>query len=82
MTSARLVPREELLRAYEEEVGESVDREAVAWWELLGLVKLLALFFTGGAQVAAGRTTNPLLASLPLTAANWIERLLLEEMGR
>ena len=50
--------------------------------ELLGLVKLLALFFTGGAQVAAGRTTNPLLASLPLTAANWVEQLLLEEMGR
>jgi len=57
-----LMPREEFLRQYEELTGIRVDPQALHFWELLGNVKLAAIFLTGARSLAEGKTREPILA--------------------
>ena len=76
-----LAPRAELTAAYEEATSSVVDLESLFWWEILGLVKLNALFMTGAAQFASGRTTDPSMALMSIASINRVERWLVEELS-
>ncbi len=54
--------REEFLRLYQEITGIRVDPQALHFWELLGNVKLAAIFLTGARSLAEGKTREPILA--------------------
>jgi len=59
-----LMERQEFYRMYEEATGLTVDAEAVRFWEVLGNVKLAAIFLTGGRSFCDGRTGSPMMALL------------------
>ena len=53
-----LLSREELYRRYEAASGLRVDPDAVRFWEVLGNVKLAAIFLTGARSFAEGRSKD------------------------
>jgi aminoglycoside phosphotransferase (APT) family kinase protein len=57
-----LLPRDEAYRLYAQASGVRVDEEAVRWWEILGNVKLAAIFLTGARSFVEGRTHAILMA--------------------
>jgi aminoglycoside phosphotransferase (APT) family kinase protein len=59
-----LMERERFYRLYEEASGNRVDPEAVRFWEILGNVKLAAIFLTGARSFCEGRTHSPMMAFL------------------
>ncbi|HLB27447.1 MAG TPA: phosphotransferase family protein [Dehalococcoidia bacterium] len=71
-----LMPREEFYRLYEGASGLTVHRESVRFWEVLGNVKLAAIFLTGARSFCDGRTRSIMMA---LVGRN-INRLELEIM--
>jgi aminoglycoside phosphotransferase (APT) family kinase protein len=71
-----LMEREQFYRMYEEAGGERIDEEAVRFWEILGNVKLAAIFITGARNFREGRTRSPMMAFLGRN----IRRLELEVM--
>ena len=71
-----LMSREEFYRMYEEASGLAVHPEGVRFWEVLGNVKLAAIFLTGARSFCDGRTRSVMMA---LVGRN-INRLELEIM--
>jgi aminoglycoside phosphotransferase (APT) family kinase protein len=59
-----LMERQDFYRMYEEATGLRVDTEAIRFWEVLGNVKLAAIFLTGGRSFCDGRTGSPMMALL------------------
>ncbi len=59
-----LLERRDYYRRYEEASGLKVDEESVRFWELLGNVKLAAIFLTGARSFCEGRTRAPMMALL------------------
>jgi len=59
-----LLRREEFYEKYSAASGLRVDEEAVRFWEVLGNVKLAAIFLTGGRSFCEGRTRAPMMALL------------------
>ena len=59
-----LMERDQFYRLYVEAGGIKVDAEAVRFWELLGNVKLAAIFITGARSFSEGRTRSPMMAFL------------------
>ncbi len=57
-----LVPRESFYEMYEEAGGFPIDRQSVFFYELLGNVKLAAIFVTGGRTFVEGRSADMILA--------------------
>jgi aminoglycoside phosphotransferase (APT) family kinase protein len=57
-----LVPHERFYAMYEEAGGFPVDRKAVFFWELLGNLKLVVIFLTGGRALVEGTTGDLILA--------------------
>ena len=54
--------RREFYRLYEEASGFRVDEAAVRFWEVLGNVKLAAIFLTGARSFCQGRTRSIMMA--------------------
>jgi aminoglycoside phosphotransferase (APT) family kinase protein len=59
-----LMEREQFYRMYTEATGIDVNEEAVRFWEVLGNLKLAAIFVTGGRSFCDGRTHSPMMAFL------------------
>jgi aminoglycoside phosphotransferase (APT) family kinase protein len=59
-----LMERADFYRMYEERSGLTVNEEAVRFYEVLGNVKLAAIFVTGARSFSDGRTRNPMMAFL------------------
>lgn len=59
-----LVGRQEYYRMYEEASGREVDEDAIRFWEVLGNVKLAAIFITGARSFCDGRTRSAMMALL------------------
>jgi aminoglycoside phosphotransferase (APT) family kinase protein len=59
-----LMAREDFFKRYEEASGFAVTEEAVRFWEVLGNVKLAAIFLTGARSFCDGRTRSPMMAFL------------------
>ena len=59
-----LMDRANFIRWYEEASGLSVDEESLRFWEVLGNVKLAAIFLTGARSFCEGRTRSPMMAFL------------------
>ncbi len=59
-----LLDRAEFYRGYEDAGGFPVSEEAVHFWEVLGNVKLAAIFITGARSFCDGRTRSPMMAFL------------------
>ncbi len=59
-----LLERDEFYRLYTEATGIEVSAEAVRFWEVLGNLKLAAIFITGGKSFTDGRTHSPMTAFL------------------
>jgi aminoglycoside phosphotransferase (APT) family kinase protein len=59
-----LMERNEFYRRYSEATGFEVNDEAVRFWEILGNVKLAAIFITGARSFCDGRTRSPMMAFL------------------
>jgi aminoglycoside phosphotransferase (APT) family kinase protein len=71
-----LMAREDFYRMYQEATGLKVDADAVRFWEVLGNVKLAAIFITGARSFCDGRTRSMMMA---LVGRN-VNRLELEIM--
>lgn len=71
-----LMERGEFREKYSAATGLDVPEEAIRFWEVLGNVKLAAIFLTGGKSFCDGRTRTPMMAFL----ARNIGRLELEIM--
>src|SRR3990172_647113 len=59
-----LMTRDEFYRAYSELTGLEIDDESLRFWEVLGNVKLAAIFLTGGRSFCEGRTASVMVALL------------------
>ena len=59
-----LMTRDEFYRAYSELTGLEIDDESLRFWEVLGNVKLAAIFLTGGRSFCEGRTASVMMALL------------------
>jgi aminoglycoside phosphotransferase (APT) family kinase protein len=59
-----LLDRADLYRMYIEASGIQIDDESVRFWEVLGNVKLAAIFLTGGRSYCEGRTHSAMMAFL------------------
>lgn len=59
-----LMDRKEYYRMYEEASGFKIDEDAVRFWEVLGNVKLAAIFITGARSYCDGRTRSIMMALL------------------
>ena len=59
-----LMERTEFYRRYEEASGLRVNEEAIRFWEVLGNLKLAAIFLTGARSFCEGRTRAPMMAFL------------------
>ncbi len=57
-----LMARDQFYQAYEQATGLKIDAEAVRSWELLGNVKLAAIFITGARSFCDGRTRSIMMA--------------------
>ena len=57
-----LLPRQEFYRRYEQASGLRVDEASVRFWEVLGNLKLAAIFLTGARSYAEGRSKDPVHA--------------------
>jgi aminoglycoside phosphotransferase (APT) family kinase protein len=75
-----LMERQEFYRLYEEATGLTVDAEAMRFWEVLGNVKLAAIFLTGGRSFCDGRTGSPMMALLGRSVGR-LELEILDLMG-
>jgi aminoglycoside phosphotransferase (APT) family kinase protein len=71
-----LVPRETFFGMYEAAGGFPVDREAASFYEVLGNVKLVVIFLTGGRSFVEG-STNDLILGLTTRMIPGIEAELL-----
>jgi len=59
-----LMERPDFYRAYQEMSGLRVDEDAIRFYEVLGNIKLAAIFVTGARSFSDGRTRNPMMAFL------------------
>ena len=59
-----LMEREDFYRQYSDASGLRIDEEAVLFWEVLGNVKLAAIFLTGARSFCDGRTRSAMMAFL------------------
>jgi aminoglycoside phosphotransferase (APT) family kinase protein len=59
-----LMERADFYRMYSEASGIEIDEESVRFWEVLGNVKLAAIFLTGGRSYCEGRTHSAMMAFL------------------
>jgi aminoglycoside phosphotransferase (APT) family kinase protein len=71
-----LMERQEFYGLYEKATGLTVDEEAIRFWEVLGNVKLAAIFLTGARSFCDGRTDSLMMALLGRN----VQRLELEIM--
>jgi aminoglycoside phosphotransferase (APT) family kinase protein len=56
--------REDFYRMYQEASGLKIDEDAVRFWEVVGNIKLAAIFITGARSFTDARTRSPLMAFL------------------
>ncbi|MBI2912565.1 MAG: phosphotransferase family protein [Chloroflexi bacterium] len=75
-----LMPRQEFYRMYEEATGLMVPEESVRFWEVLGNVKLAAIFITGARSFCEGRTGSVMMALLGRNIAR-LELEIMDLMG-
>jgi aminoglycoside phosphotransferase (APT) family kinase protein len=59
-----LMERSDFLRNYEQVSGLTATEEAVRFWEVLGNLKLAAIFLTGARSFCDGRTRSAMMAFL------------------
>jgi aminoglycoside phosphotransferase (APT) family kinase protein len=75
-----LMEREQFYKLYEDASGFAVVPEAIRFWELLGNVKLAAIFLTGARSFCEGRTRSPMMAFLGRNIAR-LELEIMDLMG-
>jgi len=71
-----LMERADFYQKYEAASGITVDADSVRFWEVLGNVKLAAIFLTGARSFCDARTQSPMMAFLGRN----VQRLELEVM--
>jgi aminoglycoside phosphotransferase (APT) family kinase protein len=59
---AGTMPRERALAIWEQASGMTVDRAALAWWEIFASLKGLAIWISAAREYAEGRNTDPVNA--------------------
>jgi aminoglycoside phosphotransferase (APT) family kinase protein len=75
-----LMERGDFYRRYEQASNIEVNEDAVRFWEVLGNVKLAAIFITGARSFCDGRTRSPMMAFLGRNIAR-LELEILDLMG-
>jgi aminoglycoside phosphotransferase (APT) family kinase protein len=75
-----LMERDDFYRLYSRATGLEVSDEAVRFWEVLGNVKLAAIFITGARSFCEGRTRSPMMAFLGRNIAR-LELEIMDLMG-
>jgi len=75
-----LMDRGEFYHAYESASGFTVSEDAVRFWEVLGNLKLAAIFITGARSFCDGRTRSPMMAFLGRNIAR-LELEIMDLMG-
>ncbi len=76
-----LLDRADFYRMYSEASGIEIDEESVRFWEVLGNVKLAAIFLTGGRSYCEGRTRSAMMAFLGRNTRR-LELEVMDLMGR
>lgn len=59
-----LMARQDFYRMYSEASGIAVDEDAIRFWDVLGNLKLAAIFLTGARSFCEGRTNRTMMAFL------------------
>jgi aminoglycoside phosphotransferase (APT) family kinase protein len=77
----KLLPRERALALWEETSGMTIDRRALAWWEIFASVKGLAIWISSGREFADGRNEDPILALASWFPADVHDRVLVERLA-
>ncbi|MGH7896908.1 MAG: phosphotransferase family protein [Candidatus Binatia bacterium] len=77
----RLLPREQALAIWEDASDITIDRRALAWWEIFASVKGLAIWISSGREFADGRNLD-----LIMVLASWFptdvhNRVLVERLA-
>ena len=75
-----LMERGDFFKRYERAGGFAVAEDAVRFWEVLGNVKLAAIFLTGARSFCEGRTRSPMMAFLGRNIAR-LEFEIMDLMG-
>ncbi|MEX0800255.1 MAG: phosphotransferase family protein [Dehalococcoidia bacterium] len=75
-----LMPRADFYRMYEDATGLKIDEQAILFWEVLGNVKLAAIFLTGARSFAEGRTSSMTMAMVG-RSVNRLELEVMDLMG-
>jgi aminoglycoside phosphotransferase (APT) family kinase protein len=75
-----LMGRDDFYRGYSQATGLEVSDQAVRFWEVLGNVKLAAIFLTGARSFCDGRTRAPMMAFLGRNVAR-LELEIMDLMG-
>jgi aminoglycoside phosphotransferase (APT) family kinase protein len=75
-----LMERPDFIARYEAASSLTADAESVRFWEVLGNVKLAAIFLTGARSFTEGRTHTPMMAFLGRNVAR-LELEIMDLMG-
>lgn len=75
-----LMERADFFERYTAATGIAVSEEAIRFWEVLGNVKLAAIFITGGRSFCDGRTRAPMMALLGRSMGR-LELEIMDQMG-
>lgn len=75
-----LMERDRMYRMYEEVSGIKADPDSIRFWEVLGNLKLAAIFLTGVRSYCDGRTRSPMMAFLG-RSVNRLELEMMDLMG-
>ena len=73
-----LCSKDAAVRRWSEATGLHADPHSLVWWELLGHVKAVAIWTTGGHQFASGATPDFLLGLIPWLYTDKQEQWMLE----
>lgn len=73
-----LCTKADAVRRWQAATGLTADPHALLWWELLGNVKAIAIWTTGGHQFATGATPDFLLGLIPWLYSDKQEGWMLE----
>jgi aminoglycoside phosphotransferase (APT) family kinase protein len=76
-----VLTRDEAIAIWEKASGLAANHDALRWWELFSNVKANAIWVTGAAEYAAGRTREILLPLIPWIFVNRQEAWMLDDMG-
>jgi aminoglycoside phosphotransferase (APT) family kinase protein len=77
-----IIDAEEAIQVYEHATGQTVDRDALHWWDVFSGVKAQGIWLTGARSFSEGRTGELMMPFTAYWLSNFQDEILLRSMGR